>query len=88
VKGDQVTVGLFRDEKDVRFLMVVNGSPCDWARITLEVNVENEKLYCVDPRDATVRELWPTNPRAQMVALSPGEGRLFQIGGKGEGKNF
>lgn len=88
VKGDQVTVGLFRDERGVRYLMVVNANPCDWARITLEVKLEDEKLYCVDSRDGAVRELWPPNPRAQMVALSPGEGRLFQIGGKGEGKNF
>ncbi|MFC1452005.1 hypothetical protein ACFLSJ_01520 [Verrucomicrobiota bacterium] len=88
VKGDQVTVGNFIDASGVHYVMVVNTNPCDWSRITLEVNVEDEKLYCFDPRDGKARELWPVNPRAQLVALAPGEGRLFQLGGQGEGKNF
>jgi hypothetical protein len=68
--------------------MVVNVNPCAWSRITLKVNVREEKLYYVDPRDRAVRELWPSNPRSQMVVLAPGEARLFQIGGEGQGKNF
>jgi hypothetical protein len=88
VKGDQVTVGVLLDESGQRYLMVVNANPCDWARISLEVNVKDEKLYFVDPRDRTIRELWPANPKAQLVTLAPGEGWLFQVGGQGEGKNF
>jgi hypothetical protein len=88
VKGDQVTAGLFLDEDNQRYLMIVNANPCDWARVTVEVNVKDEKLYHVDPRDRIIRELWPPNAKAQLVALAPGEGRLFQIGGEGMGKNF
>ena len=88
VKGDQVTAGLFLDEDNQRYLMIVNANPCDWARVTVEVNVKDEKLYHVDPRDRIIRELWPPNAKAQLVALAPGEGRLFQIGGEGMGRNF
>ena len=49
---------------------------------------EGEKLYHVDPNDGVTRELWPPNPRAQLLALAPGEARLFQVGGQGQGKNF
>ncbi|MBI2191631.1 MAG: hypothetical protein HYU36_06585 [Planctomycetes bacterium] len=88
VLGDQVTAGFFLDEHDLRYVLVVNANPCAWARITIEVNVKEEKLYGVDPRDRTVREIWPPNPKAQLIALSPGEGKLFQIGGQGQAKNF
>jgi len=92
VEGDAVSVGLFvrPDEgpDGPRYAMVTNASPCDWARLTLKVNVGEEKLYCVDPKDGVTRELWPPNARAQLVVLAPGEGRLFQIGGEGQGKNF
>lgn len=88
VTGDQVTVGFFVHDQGLHYLMVGNVNPCDWARITLEVNVQKEKLYYVDPRDATVRELWPVNPRSQLVCLAPGEARLFQVGGEGGPKNF
>lgn len=87
-EGDPATIGFFLDEADRLHLLVVNGNPCAWARLTLKVKVEEEKLYYVDPRDAVVRELWPPNPRAQLVVLSPGEARLFQVGGQGQGKNF
>ena len=92
VEGDPVSVGFFVREGDggdgPRYAMVSNASPCDWARLTLKVNIGEEKLYCVDPKDGVIRELWPVNVRAQLVALAPGEGRLFQIGGEGQGKNF
>jgi hypothetical protein len=88
VKGDQVTVGLFLGDKDLRYVMVVNANPCGWARMSIEVSVDTEKLYYVDPRDRVVRELWPPNPKSQLVCLAPGEARLFQIGGEGAGKNF
>ena len=88
VDGDPATIGFFLREDGLRYVMVVNTSPCDWARITLKVRVNDEKLYHVDPRDGVIRELWPVNPAAQLVSLAPGEGRLFQIGGEGQGKNF
>ena len=92
VEGDPVSVGFFVRKGDgadsPRYVMICNASPCDWARLTLKVNVGEEKLFCVDPKDGVTRELWPVNPRAQLVALSPGGLRLFQIGGEGQGKNF
>ena len=92
VEGDPVSVGFFVRKGDgansPRYVMMCNASPCDWARLSLKVNIGEEKLFCVDPKDGVIRELWPVNPRAQLVALSPGEGRLFQIGGEGQGKNF
>lgn len=95
VEGDPVTVGHFLDEgrrldeeRQLRYVLVVNASPCDWARLTLKVQVTDERVYCVDPCDGTARELWPVNPAAQLVALAPGEGRLFQLGGEGQGQNF
>ncbi len=88
VEGDQVTVGFFLDENDLPYLMIVNVNPCDWARITLKVNVQDERLYFFDPRDRKAYELWPVNPRAQMVVLAPGEAGLIQIGGEGQGRNF
>ncbi|MFH1567966.1 MAG: hypothetical protein ABIL09_08180, partial [Gemmatimonadota bacterium] len=87
-EGDPATLGFFRRDDGLRYVFVCNTSPCEWARLTLKVKVEDEKLYAVDPRDGVVRELWPPNPRAQLVALAPGEGRLFQLGGEGQGKNF
>jgi len=87
-EGDPVTIGFFLDPDDLLHLFVVNGNPCSWARITLKVNVKDEKLYMIDPKDRTIRELWPPNARNQLVTLAPGEGRLFQVGGPGEGKNF
>lgn len=89
VEGDPVTVGQFLRDDGLRYLMVVNANPCSWARLTLSVKVGgDDKLYHVDPKDAVIRELWPPNPRAQLLALAPGEARLFQIGGEGQGKNF
>ena len=58
------------------------------GRITLKVNVQDERLYFFDPRDRKAYELWPVNPRAQMVVLAPGEAGLVQIGGEGQGRNF
>jgi hypothetical protein len=87
-EGDPATIGFFLDAEERLHLMVVNGSPCAWARLTLKVEVEDEKLYHIDPRDDVVRELWPPNPKSQLIALAPGEARLFQVGGEGQGKNF
>jgi hypothetical protein len=87
-EGDPVTMGFFVDPDNLRYVLIVNGNPCSWSHITLKANVDNEKLYVVDPKDAVVRELWPVNPRNQVVSLAPGEGRLFQIGGHGEGQNY
>jgi hypothetical protein len=87
-EGDPATVGFFQGESDQRYLMVVNNNPCEWARLTLKINVKDEQLYYVDPRDGVVRVLWPPSPKAQLVVLAPGEARLFQVGGQGQGQNF
>lgn len=87
-EGDPVTIGFFLCPENCLHVLVVNGNPCSWARINLKVKAEKEKLYVVDPKDGTRRELWPVDPSNQLVSLSPGEGRLFQVGGSGEGKNF
>lgn len=89
-EGDPVTIGFFQDAEDTLYLMVVNGSPCDWARITLKVDVAQpaDKLYVFDPAERLFRELWPPDPRSQMVTFAPGEGRLFKVGGAGLGVNF
>ncbi|MCL5996233.1 MAG: hypothetical protein M1546_09265, partial [Chloroflexi bacterium] len=62
--------------------------PCSWSRITLKINVTEEKLYVFDYTDGVFRELWPPDPHNQMVLLAPGEGRLFKVGGAGMGQNF
>jgi hypothetical protein len=87
-EGDPVSIGCFLDGIERVHLMVVNGSPCDWSRITLKVNVDTEKLYVFDFGDGKFKELWPPNPHNQMVTLAPGEGRLFKIGGEGLGQNY
>ena len=87
-EGDPVTIGFFQDAEDRLYLLVVNGDPTSWSRITLKVNVSKEKLYCFDYGDAVFRELWPPDPHNQMVALAPGEGKLFKVGGEGQGQNF
>lgn len=88
VEGDPAVVGQFARGDGQRFALVANRNPCQWARLTLRVRVEAEKLYCVDPKDGVTRELWPPNAKAQLVALAPGEARLFQLGGEGQGKNY
>ncbi len=87
-EGDPVTIGFFQDAEDRLYLMVVNGDPTAWSRITLKVNVSKDKLYFFDYGDAVFRELWPPDAHNQMVALAPGEGRLFKVGGEGQGQNF
>jgi hypothetical protein len=87
-EGDPATLGFFKDGEDHLYLMVVNGNPCSWARLTLKVNVMEENLYVFDYGDALFRELWPPDPRNQIVLLAPGEGRLFKVGGEGLGQNF
>ena len=75
---------------DLLHLMVVNGSPVDWSRVTLRVQIRGpeERLYAYDSEAREFRELWPANPRSQLVTLAPGEGRLFRVGGAGAGVNF
>ena len=36
-EGDPVTIGFFQDKDTRLYLMVVNGSPCTWAKITLKL---------------------------------------------------
>jgi hypothetical protein len=83
-----VTIGSFVDANERLHLMVVNGSPCSWSRVTLKVNVDNESLYLFDYADETFRELWPPDPHNQMITLAPGEGRLFKVGGEGRAQNY
>lgn len=87
-EGDPVTLGFFLDPEDQLHILMVNGSPCKWSRVNLKVNVDDEKLFYFDAQQEQVRELWPRNPRNQLVSLAPGEGRLFRVGGTGEGPNF
>jgi hypothetical protein len=89
-EGDPVTLGFFQDEKDRLYLMVVNGSPVDWAKITLKVDVrsDDETLLIYDLDDEAFRELWPADPQNQLVTLAPGEGRLFKVDRTGLGVDF
>lgn len=83
VDGDPVTVGFFLDDQDALYLMIVNVNPCDWARIELAVNTPaHETLYCVDPRHGKVGACSPD------LIFAPGEARLIQVGGKGDGPIF
>ena len=87
--GDPVTIGLFQDSHDLLHMMIVNGSPVDWASIRLKVAVEPEqRLFVFDLIANAFRELWPANPRDQLVTLAPGEGRLFKIDTEGLRANF
>jgi hypothetical protein len=89
-EGDAVTIGFFLDPGERLHLMLVNGSPVDWSRVTLRVRVSRpeDKLYVFDPPGGEFRELWPANPREQLVTFAPGEGRLFRVGGEGKGAGF
>ena len=87
--GDPVTIGVFLDGRDVVHMMVVNGSPVDWAGIRLSVGeAQDRKLLVFDLHERVFRELWPADPRNQLVTLAPGEGRLFKIDRDGLGVNF
>ena len=88
-EGDPVTIGCFQDEAERLYLMVVNGSPCDWTKITLKVDVaDGEKLLLFEPTSAQFHELWPADPRHQLITFAPGEGRLFKVGRTGLGVDF
>lgn len=88
-EGDPVTLGFFQDEAERLYVMVVNGSPCAWAKIVLNVNVaDGEKLLVFDLNSAQFRELWPADPHHQLVTLAPGEGRLFKVDYAGLSVNF
>lgn len=89
-EGDPVTIGFFLDAKDILHLFVVNGNPCAWAKIRLKVHTasEKDKLFFYNLGDKAFRELWPADIHDQLVSLSPGEGRLFKVGGEGMGVNF
>ncbi|TFG73731.1 MAG: hypothetical protein E4H27_00245 [Anaerolineales bacterium] len=88
-EGDPVTMGFFQYANERLYMIVVNGSPCTWAKITLKVGVSSgEKLLVFDLNSAQFRELWPADPHQQLVTLAPGEGRLFKVDGSGLGVNF
>jgi len=88
-EGDPVTLGFFQDEAVRLHIMVVNGSPCAWAKIVLKVDVsDGEKLLVFDLNSAQFRQLWPADPHHQLVTLAPGEGRLFKVDSAGLGVNF
>jgi hypothetical protein len=89
-EGDAVTLGLFEDPEARLHMMVVNGSPVDWASIHLKVDVDpaQQRLYVFDHHDGAFRELWPADPRDQLVTLAPGEGRLFRVSSEGLRVNF
>ena len=85
-EGDPVTIGFFMDAEDRLYLMLVNGSPCSWARLTLRVNAGALDEYHLI-RQAYIAP-YPPNPRDQMLILAPGEGKLFRVGVKGARTNF
>ena len=88
-KGDPVTIGLVQDPLNVLYLMVVNGSPVDWAGIRLKVEAKPEqRLLVFDLNAGAFRELWPADPHNQLVTLAPGEGRLFKVDREGLRVNF
>lgn len=98
--GDPVTLGVFLDQVERLHLWVVNGSPVDWAsvRIKLDVDPQAQRLYVFDmnalnpeapsTKQNGFRELWPADPRDQLVTLAPGEGRLFKLDSRGLGVSF
>ncbi|MCJ7737258.1 MAG: hypothetical protein MUQ10_08100 [Anaerolineae bacterium] len=83
--GDPVTIGVFLDGSDALHLLVVNGSPVDWAGLRLKVNVDPAKQrlcvfdFCAGDGEGAFAELWPADPHNQLVTLAPGEGRLFKV---------
>lgn len=91
--GDPATIGMFRDDQEVFHVMVVNKNPCSPARITLKVNLDSPEvvtsagkaetgqldLFEVHPRTGKLLRPWPYGRTEQLIALSPGEGRLFRI---------
>lgn len=83
-QGDAVTIGFFEDPRQDAdgplYLMVVNGSPCDTAKIHLNVNVKDEKLEAFYPQRGKFGTHWPSDPRHQIMLLPPGDGRLFRVG--------
>jgi hypothetical protein len=88
-EGDPVTIGIFQNDHDILHLMVVNGSPVDWASIRLRVEVVPEqRLLVFDLNSGAFRELWPADPSNQLVTLAPGEGRLFKVDREGLRVNF
>lgn len=87
--GDPVTIGVFLDGAEVLHLMVVNGSPVDWASLRLKVAVTPEqRLTFFDLHANAFRELWPPDPHNQLITLAPGEGRLFRVAADGLRANF
>lgn len=90
--GDPVTIGVFQDNADRLHLWVVNGSPVDWASVRLKVDVDpaKQRLFVFNPtaNEPGFRELWPADPRDQLITLAPGEGRLFKVDSEGLGVNF
>lgn len=88
-EGDPVTLGFFQDDEKHLYIMIVNGSPCIWAKIILKVEVpDGENLMVFDLKSMQFRELWPADPHHQLVTLAPGEGRLFKVDRAGLGVNF
>ena len=88
--GDPATFGFFLDEKDILYFLVVDGNPCTWAKLHLNVHTakENDKLFLFNINDSAFRELWPADIHNQLLTLAPGEGRLFKVGSEGLGVNF
>lgn len=79
-EGDPVTIGVFEDPQGVRHLMLVNKDLTAPARVTLKVNLGDQELLEVSPKDGRLERPWPYSPQAQMVMLSSGQGRLFRVG--------
>ena len=91
--GDPVTIGFFRDDRDVLFLLIVNKNPCDWARVQLHIRVHEDKLK---PRkgEKPIGEIGPVEIlpdgkparpgppgylAQQALVFSPGQARLLCV---------
>jgi hypothetical protein len=93
-EGDPVTIGFSRDDRDVLHLMVVNKNPCEWARATLRIKVESDKIVPPKgknkigeiglieymPEDGKLRRPGPPGYLGeQTLVFSPGQGRLLCV---------
>jgi len=92
--GDPVTIGFFRDDRDVLFLLIVNKNPCDWARVTLHIRVHEDKVAPakgkkrmgeigpVEIMPGTGQPARPGPPgylAQQPLVFSPGQARLLCV---------
>lgn len=77
VGGDQVTAAYFQDPDGVPYIMLVNVNPCDYAAVTLHLDLpENRRLVYRNPLipdgSAEIRS-------GRLITIPAGDARLFAI---------